>query len=549
MWSRKYFLIGLSLSVIFVGGLALFLRSQNNVIENLREEMNSVKANLQEAKPILDYLVESTEPKPLPAAPVADIFYQENLPTYNIPVGDDHPYSGHFVGLHPGQGFRAIDEMVAIRVSNNFPFPSAISNDKTPIKRSTPATTSTESITDVNEAYEAKMLYTAFAAKLSGWGATVDLSASMKKAREELSQNTIIYITVSTKGNDSVTVDDRLCKWDDPAVEQALSRMEKIDDDDERRDQFVRHFGTHYIKTVEYGSKIIIRVSMANKEKKAVDELKAAIAIAGWGQSGSAEVEEKVKTAFRQYQCSLEIKTLGSLDPRNAFIMDADIMKIYEVLAKIRSGEIKFSEVPVSFTLASYENTIDGDKYPKIKRMFQKREPSPVLLTGDAYLNVPAGTVLAFAGTDVPTGYFLCNGDILDSRQYGRLFKIIGTKYGKDPLRQNSFKLPDYRGYFLRGADLGSGHDPDAVTRLPLGDGKPDSVGSVQQDEFKEHVHDQDVDIQIPNSLGNNWKSGHRSGRSGPHNVLNKAPQHDHGPKGGAETRPKNISVKYIIKY
>jgi microcystin-dependent protein len=70
--------------------------------------------------------------------------------------------------------------------------------------------------------------------------------------------------------------------------------------------------------------------------------------------------------------------------------------------------------------------------------------------------SIPAGTVVAFAGTTAPTGWALCNGQTLDGTQpqFAALFSAIGQTYGGTG---NNFLLPDLRGRVVIGAGQGSG--------------------------------------------------------------------------------------------
>lgn len=71
----------------------------------------------------------------------------------------------------------------------------------------------------------------------------------------------------------------------------------------------------------------------------------------------------------------------------------------------------------------------------------------------------PPGSIMAFAGTTVPSGWLLCDGTALKSTEYLRLSSAIGTSWGDgtydkgiqeaDPT--TDFNLPDLRGMFLRG--------------------------------------------------------------------------------------------------
>jgi microcystin-dependent protein len=53
---------------------------------------------------------------------------------------------------------------------------------------------------------------------------------------------------------------------------------------------------------------------------------------------------------------------------------------------------------------------------------------------------VPPGTVTQYAGAAAPTGYLLCQGQSLDTTNYGNLFNVIGYTYGGSG---SNFLLPN----------------------------------------------------------------------------------------------------------
>jgi len=76
--------------------------------------------------------------------------------------------------------------------------------------------------------------------------------------------------------------------------------------------------------------------------------------------------------------------------------------------------------------------------------------------------------------------WMLCDGREFPAKDYSELFAVIGRTYGGSA-EQNTFKLPDYRGYFLRGTDYGTNRDPDVSSRTPPpGSTETDTVGSTQ---------------------------------------------------------------------
>jgi microcystin-dependent protein len=177
---------------------------------------------------------------------------------------------------------------------------------------------------------------------------------------------------------------------------------------------------------------------------------------------------------------------------------------------------------------------------------------------GDAYAwsplggGAPTGMVAAFAMTSVPSGWLICDGSLKLKVDYPALATALGCTYGcsSDGL---SFKVPDYRGYFLRG--LG-GVDPNAGTR---------TIGAVQQDAFKSHRHtvgyanDDTGDygfISVPRyndvqMLGSSryrtaatdyeWDDVSRAVPGGSEARPVESVQN-------TETRPKNMAITYCIK-
>ena len=93
---------------------------------------------------------------------------------------------------------------------------------------------------------------------------------------------------------------------------------------------------------------------------------------------------------------------------------------------------------------------------------------------------IPAGSIMAYAGTTAPAGWMFCNGDSIDRSTYSKLFTAIGTSHGSTS--GTTFNVPDYRGRFLRGVDHAAGRDADRTSRTANASGgnTGDAVGSVQ---------------------------------------------------------------------
>jgi phage-related tail fiber protein len=153
----------------------------------------------------------------------------------------------------------------------------------------------------------------------------------------------------------------------------------------------------------------------------------------------------------------------------------------------------------------------------------------------DAINSVPAGAIFAIPTINILSGYLECNGAEINRSTYSDLFNIIGANFGAgDGI--STFNIPDLRGEFIRGFDNGRGIDSGR------------SFGSFQNDEFQSHGHNFRQSTSY-SSLFNPVKEDHipmgvsippAGTRTGSGIIYNS---------GGSETRPRNIAMKYVIKY
>lgn len=133
------------------------------------------------------------------------------------------------------------------------------------------------------------------------------------------------------------------------------------------------------------------------------------------------------------------------------------------------------------------------------------------------------GIIKAFAGFVAPQGYLSCNGAAVSRTTYAYLFSIIGISYGAGD-GTTTFNVPDLRGEFLRGMDNGRGIDTGRA------------LGSFQADLIKSHLHSIDGAINISTS-----------GSGTDVLVPGGGTPYSSDSTGGAETRPRNVAVNFII--
>ncbi|MGB0430510.1 MAG: phage tail protein [Bacteroidia bacterium] len=193
---------------------------------------------------------------------------------------------------------------------------------------------------------------------------------------------------------------------------------------------------------------------------------------------------------------------------------------------------------------------------------------------GSSAGSAPAGTVMAYAGSTIPSGWLECNGDDISRTTYSDLFAAIGTAWGYGD-QSTTFNIPDMRGVFLRGhnnnkTSVSNDFDPNASTRTALqpGGSTGDNVGTFQgyatarpntnfvTNTTGNHRHTLLLsDNGYPDGSGdrtnNYYMMDNARGESSYDEYTNYAGNHSHSITSGgdSETRPSNVSVKYIIKY
>lgn len=153
---------------------------------------------------------------------------------------------------------------------------------------------------------------------------------------------------------------------------------------------------------------------------------------------------------------------------------------------------------------------------------------------------VPVGTIIAYSGEVPPAGYLECDGSEVSRADYPNLFAAIGTTFGQGD-GFSTFRIPETRGVFLRGWSHGNGYDPDRASRVTIypGGAFGDHVGSWQDHLFANHSHT--TNFSFSNFFGP-YQATVGSNGVGSYGVASSA-------TGGNETRPRNVSVMYAVKY
>ena len=149
--------------------------------------------------------------------------------------------------------------------------------------------------------------------------------------------------------------------------------------------------------------------------------------------------------------------------------------------------------------------------------------------------DLPIGTVMYFAASSAPTGWFECDGRILNTASFPDLFAAIRYTYGGAGV---SFNLPDLRGEFLRGWDRSSVQGARGVDSGRV-------FGSSQADIIKSHTHP--IPVDLPLAYGGTRPAPTQRGDLADVGPGVDATSAQAG--AGTETRPRNVAMLPCIKY
>lgn len=149
-----------------------------------------------------------------------------------------------------------------------------------------------------------------------------------------------------------------------------------------------------------------------------------------------------------------------------------------------------------------------------------------------AVVPVPVGTVLTFAGTGVPNGWLLCDGQSINATTYPQLYAVVGGA------------VPDLRSRFIVGAGQGGG-----LTNYNLRDAGGEESHQLSVNEIPAHTHTinkGNFGLHGRSFEGNNDSDlpFENSGYTYPINGTDAT-----GGGQAHENRPPYYALTYIIKY
>lgn len=200
-------------------------------------------------------------------------------------------------------------------------------------------------------------------------------------------------------------------------------------------------------------------------------------------------------------------------------------------------------------------------------------------INGQLVNHAPAGSITAYAGDTPPDGWLLCQGQELSKTEYPELYAAIGDGWNTatNPTSgaayaapaAGSFRLPDFRGSFLRGAGNPAqgdntalaGYQVDKTAKNGLGLGWTSTTLNSNSVSPQITNYDGQGDWQISNSTGTSaqyripWvntgidRSERVRAASHYHSINKNSFNTNQTWAQDSETRPLNQGVNYIIRY
>lgn len=146
-----------------------------------------------------------------------------------------------------------------------------------------------------------------------------------------------------------------------------------------------------------------------------------------------------------------------------------------------------------------------------------------------------AGTIIAFAGNNIPSGYLPCNGGAISRTTYADLFAVIGTTYGAGD-GSTTFNLPNLTDKFIQGSDTagtvksaGLPNIVGGVSVITGGVGGTSGAFFINQSWTVDHIHA----TMIGKDNGLEFNAGLVNSIYGNSNTV----------------QPPALTMRYIIKY
>lgn len=211
-------------------------------------------------------------------------------------------------------------------------------------------------------------------------------------------------------------------------------------------------------------------------------------------------------------------------------------MKTFDAYAKLESPHL--TGIPTAPTASSNTNTTQIATTEFVK-------------TALASVKIPeavtVGTVIAFAGNSVPSGFLFCDGSAISRTTYAALYAVIGTTYGSGD-GSTTFDLPNLTDKFIQGSDT-AGTVKSAG--LPNITGELDWSNANSNLQWEMYVNNvvQSGALSITKLHTNDYVDSGTGGNDFMGNILFNANKSNSIYGNSTTVQPPALTMRYIIKY
>lgn len=162
--------------------------------------------------------------------------------------------------------------------------------------------------------------------------------------------------------------------------------------------------------------------------------------------------------------------------------------------------------------------------------IYDKTEDKLISIAGNTvYADAPVGTISPFGGSDIPSGYLLCDGQAISRTDYAELFAVIGTTFGAGD-GSTTFNIPDLR----ESVPVGSGTRASGVADHDIY-----TLGQFKDDQLQDHAHTRTPYVNVSNGDYSTAYTHDRQIEQGGTVATGRY---------GTTTHGKQLGVNYIIK-
>ena len=300
----------------------------------------------------------------------------------------------------------------------------------------------------VTEETEAKNLAVFFSAGFSGLTGGGSASMYRNLARSNKVGSTIFYAYLDCLG-DTKEIESRDIKWSDTDESRKPTPSTLTFANDEvQRDWFLQQFGSHYLRKITYGYRVVIRFEAHTQDQQTVNQIGAAISASFSGFSARGTLNSSAFSTLHNYNVSCKgVVVAGGTKPSIPLVFQSpeDVNDFLRRASKPNGDPERIEIITCPINGELWPIRPELQLFPSVSRLLAfdstSRKATP------AEWGVPKGTIIAWSPGP---------GDLVIENQH----RIIRPPEG--------WALCD-----------GRGGTPNLSDRFILGSNIPESLGSL----------------------------------------------------------------------